>query len=633
MLDLMRKHATSWLIKIVLGGVIVAFVFWFGWGGRGERSQRHVAKVNDVIISYDDFARVYDLELEKIKYRFKGAVPPDFIEKLNLKKTVLQSMINQVLLLQEADRLGMFVTDQDLARDVQSNPLFQRDGRFDDSMYRNFLRTVKFSPAAYEDARRRELLERELIHVLTDAVGTDPAEIKKLWHFQNDKLLLAMLAVKPEEAKDLTPPDAKLLESYFNKNQAKYEVPASLDLEYVAFSWRDIEKEVSISDEDAHLYYKNHPKEFVTPERTKASHILFTLPEDADQKHIDEVRTKAEAALARIRAGEDFAAVATAESQDSGSAAKGGDLGFFSRGTVSPEFEKAASKLEIGKVSNPVRTKQGFHLIRVEEKKPETEIEFAAVKDKIIEKLREEKARRDLAKIAESFYDKVYTSEKLTETAEKFGFKVHQAPSVMRGLPLPEVGDEPKVMDEAFKLRAGEISRMMKAGDLSVVMKLVKKNKEHVPPFAEVRDRVEKDYLKEQALLNAKKKAEEIIEELKKSPMDQDSVAQKFGLTWTMLEPVSRTAGFVQQLGTSPEVNEMLITVSPSVPLFPSPITTSDGMAIVRRSGIETAPDERYEKESQAFERWVVEVRRTEILKGWLRVLEDKAKIDVAQKL
>lgn len=238
-----------------------------------------------------------------------------------------------------------------------------------------------------------------------------------------------------------------------------------------------------------------------------------------------------------------------------------------------------------------------------------------------------------MIKIADSFYDKVYTSEKLAETAEKFGFKVQDAPSVTKSLPVPELADAPKVIAEAYQLKVGEISRLIAVGDQFVVMKLVKRNKEHVPPFADVQDRVEKDYFKEQALLNARKKAEDIIEELKKQLQDPDAIAQKFGLTWTKLDPTSRTAGFVSQLGNSPEVNEMLTTISGAAPVFPTPIATSDGMAVVRLTGMDTAPDERYEKESQAFEHWVLEVRRTEILKGWLRVLEDKAKIDIAQKL
>jgi peptidyl-prolyl cis-trans isomerase D len=629
----MRKHATSWLIKILLGGIIIAFVFWFGWGGSRHTSERYLAKVNDTIISYDDFNRVYDLEIEKIRQRFKGALPPDFVEKLNLKKTVLQGMINQILLLQEAERLGLFVTDQDLEQDIRTNPRFQLDGRFDANLYRNFLRTVKFNAEAYEHARKRELLEQQLVHVLTDAVGTDPTEIKRLWHFQNDKLQLAMLAVPPEQKTDQTSIDNKVLQSYFDKNQAKYEVPASLDLQFVVLSWRDLEKDITMTDEDAELYYKNHPKEFVTPERIKARHILFAIPEDADEKQVQEIRQKAEAVLARIKAGEDFGTVAAAESQDTASASKGGELGFFSRGTMNSDFEKAAFRLEVGKISPVVRTKQGFHLIEVEEKKPETEIEFSAVKDKIIAKLREEKARRDITKIADSFYDKVYTSEKLAETAEKFGFKVQEAAAVTKSLPVPELADAPKLMAEAHQLKPGEISRMVAVGDQFVVMKLVKRNKEHVPPFADVQDKVERDYLKEQALLNARKKADDIIEDLKKQPQDPDAIAQKFGLTWTKLEATSRTAGFVPQLGNSPEVNEMLTTISATAPVFPTPIATSDGMVVVRLTGMDTAPDERFEKESQAFEHWVLEVRRTEILKGWLRVLEDKAKIDIAQKL
>jgi len=162
-LDLMRKHASSWLIKVALGGVIIVFIFFFGWGGPGERRQNHVAKVNDTVITDEQFYAVYESELEKIRLRFKGGMPADLVEKLNLKKTVLQDMVNRVILGQEAQRLGFFVTDEDLVRDIRFNPMFQRDGVFDEELYRRYLSTIKMSTAAFEESRRQDLLAQQVV--------------------------------------------------------------------------------------------------------------------------------------------------------------------------------------------------------------------------------------------------------------------------------------------------------------------------------------------------------------------------------------------------------------------------------------------------------------------------------------
>jgi peptidyl-prolyl cis-trans isomerase D len=631
-LDLMRKHAKAWFIKVALGAIIVTFIFIYGWSGPKERSHDYVAEVNGTVITRDHFDRVYQSELEKIRLRFKGPVPQELLEKLNLKKNVAQGLVNQVLLLQEANRLGLTVTDQDVAQDIRSNPAFQRDGVFELGLYRAYVNTIGLGTTTYETMRKQELLEQQVVQLLTDGVKTDPEEIKRLWHFQNDKLVLSVLIIKADLAGEKAAPDAKDLEAYFKEHQAKYEIPASLKLQYVTFSWRDLEKTLSVSDEEAKAYFQNHPKEFTIPEQIRAKHILLKVSPGAGKEKLEEVRKKAEEILAKIKAGEDFAKLAEKYSQDEATASKGGDLGFFARGTLNPSLETAAFKLGVGKVSEPILTSQGYDLIKVEEKKPETDQDFASVKDKIVKKLLEEKARKKVAGLADKFYEQVYRNEDLESPAKQFGLHVKQADSVTQAGGIPDLGSDPKLMDEAFQLQTGDISKMLKIGDNYIVMKLLEKSKKRLPTLDEVRSMAAKDYLKQQAMLTARKKAEEVIEELKKQPADADAVAKKLGVGWEKLEPISRTAGFIPKLGSAPEVSEMLTTLSTVAPLFPAPIPASDGVAVVRLLGVEKASDEQYAKEADAFKGWVVEVRKTEFLKGWLHLLEQRSKITMNDK-
>jgi len=630
-LDLMRKHARSWLIKIALGGIIIVFIFFFGWGGPGGRQADYVAKVNDTVITDKQFYDVYESELEKMRLRFKGAIPAELVEKLNLKKSIVQDMVSRIVLVQEAQRLGLIVTDEDLIRDIRTNPMFQRDGAFDEGLYRNYLTTIKMTVAGFEEQRKQDLLAQQVVKLLTDGVKTDPEEINRLWHFQNDKLVLSMLVIKPEESKET--PDAKALEPYFKKNQAQYEVPASLDLQYVVFSWRDIQKGLSVPEQDVLAYYQSHPKEFLVPEKIHARHILLKVPEGASKEELEEIRKKAEAIRARIESGEEFEKVAEQESQDVATAKNGGDLGFFSRGTMDPELEAVAWKLAPGKISDVIATKQGFQLIRVDAKTPEVEIPFESAKSRIEAKLLEEKARKRINEDAENFYEQVYRNEDLAGPAKKFGFEVQSAERVTRGAAFPDLMEDPKIMDEAFQLRTGEVSNMLRSGDKFVILKVLAKNKERIPSFEDVQSRVEKDFLKEQALAAARKKAEEIIAAIQKQPNDAEAIAKSFNLEWTKLDPISRTAELVAQLGTSPEVNDMLTSVTPAAPLFPTPIKVPDGVAVVRLASVEKASDEQFARDARTFEKWVLEVRQTDFLKGWLRLLEEQAKITIREKL
>jgi peptidyl-prolyl cis-trans isomerase D len=631
-LDLMRKHARSWFIKVALGAIIVTFVFIYGYSGPGEKSRDNIAEVNGTVITRDHFENVYQSQLEQIKFSYQGSLPPDLLEKLNLKKTVVQGLVNQVLLLQEAGRLGLMVTDEDVVQDIKSNSVFQNQGVFDVGRYRAYLKEIKLSPTNYEKMRKQELLEQQVVRLLTDGVKTDPKEIKQLWHFQNDKVVLSVLLFKADRVTEKVAPDPKDLEAFFKEHQAKYEIPPSLKLQYVAFSWRDLEKTLSISDEEALTYFNNHPREFTQPEQIRARHILLRVPPNSGTETREDVFKKAGEILSKIKAGEDFANMAQSVSQDEATAGKGGDLGYFSRGGLNPALEAAAFKLDVGMVSEPILTPQGYELIKVEEKKPETDPDFASVKDKIVKKLLEEKARKKADAISDNFYEQVYRSEDLQGPAKQFGLQVKQTDSVTQAGGIPDLGRDAKMMDEAFQLKTDDISKLSKVGDTYMVMKLLEKSKERLPTLDEVRSVVEKDYLKQQAMLTARKKAEEVIEELKKEPGDAEAAAKKFGVAWEKLEPVSRTASFIPKLGSAPEVNEMLTTLSMAAPVFATPIPAPEGVAVVRLVGLEQASDEQYAREADAYEGRVVEFRKMEFFKGWLRLFEERSKITINDK-
>jgi peptidyl-prolyl cis-trans isomerase D len=632
-LDLMRKHARSWLIKVALGGVIIVFIFWYGWSGPGEQSSTYLAKVNGTIITTQERDQIYDSEREKLRQRFRGSIPEGLLEKMELKKSITQNLINQALLIHEAQRLGISVTDDELVDDIRSTPLFQRDGVFDDGVYRSQLRTIKFTPQTYEVYRRKQLLAQQMAQLLTDSVKTNPEEIKQLWHFQNDNLVLSMLLIRPETPAEQQVADPKEIEAFFTEHQSKYEVPPFVDLEYVDLSWRDLKDKLSVSEDEAREYYQMNPREFTIPESYRIQNILLKIPPDADKEKLDEIRKKAEDLLARIKGGEDFAQVAQQASEDTASAVKGGDLGFVAKGTMSRPIEMAVQNLAVGDVTGPVLSEQGYNLIKLEDKKPESVIGFDEAKQRILDKLLEDRARKKIAADADDFYEQVYRSENLEKACQKFGFEVKSAKAVTRAAGIPGLGNDPKIMNEAFDLKNGEVSRLIKSGDNFIVLKVVGITRARIPSLDEVRTEVEKDYRKDQAQRKTVKKAQEIIAELQKSPGEADDIAKKFGVTWEKLDPISRTAGFTPKLGRSDEVQEMLATVSVASPLYPKPLQVTDGVAVVRLTDVQVAGEERYAKEGPALERWIGEVRRKEFLEGWLRILQQKSQVQLNEKL
>jgi peptidyl-prolyl cis-trans isomerase D len=632
-LDLMRRHASSWIIKVALGGIIIVFIFFFGWGGPLEKDQHYAAKVNNEVISYDNFYNTYQTEIEKIRLRFRGAMPPELLEKLNLKKNVLDRLVDQNILRQEAAKLGLFVNTTDVRNEILLDPSFQRNGAFDPQIYKMYLSTVKMTPDAYEKTLNQELLASQLAKLITDSVKTDPDELKTLWHFQNDKLALDFLLIKPEDLKNNPVPDEKALEAYFKKNELRYVIPASAKIEYVWFSWKDLLTNISITEAEAKSYYRLNQKEFENPEKIKISQILLKLPDGSTDAQKEIIKKNAVELEQKLKSGADFPKTAQENSQDESTASKGGDLGWITRGSVNQAIEDEAFKLNKGQISSPILTDQGYHLIMVEEKVEENVTPFEEARDKIIQRLKEDQAKRQISGFADDFYEQTYRTEKLQEQAKIFGLEAHESDSVTKSGGIPGVIDDAAISQEIFELKTGEVSKLLRNGDNYLVAQLIEKTPERIPALSEVKSLVDKDYEKDQAIASSMKRAEGLIEELTKDPSEADSIAKKNDLSWNSLDPVSRTAGFVQHLGKSNQVSEMLTSISRNTPIYPIPITTPSGTAIVRLSKIEPASEDEYAKGASEFRNWVLEVKRTEFLKGWLRMLRDKSSIDINQKL
>lgn len=629
MLDLMRKHARSWIIKLALGAIIIVFVFLYGWSEPQNTRDNYVAKVNGTIISADYFDSLYQAERESLKQRYQGNLPKGLLKKLNLEEKLLRRMIDQVLLLQEAQRLGFFVTEADLRNDIMEDPRFQTNGAFDERLYNAFLRAVDLSATSYEQSRRQDLLQDQVVNLLTDGIKFDQREIEEFWHYQNDKLELMLLVVKPESTSDKEVEDTKALEAFFNRNQEDYRIPKKYSVDYVVFSWKDLLDKIEVSDQEARDYYDANPLEFTIPEKIQAKHILLKAPQDADDQKLKEIKEKADEIRERIINGEDFTKVAKEVSEDEATKDKGGELGLFSRGSLNEALEKAAFELKEEVVSEPIKTPLGYHIVMVDEKRPEKKLSFEESKEKIITKLKAEKARSRINLEADDFYERVYRSENLESAAKDFQFELQSADDVTLATGIPGLAAGSEVSEELMALSEGEISKLLRVGETFAVFKVKQIFEPRIPDLDEVEIQLKRDFLEAKAKEAAIKKAEKIIEEIEKSPEKYEDIAEAHGLEWETLNPVSRTVGLVPKLGASPEIQEVLSTVSSSAPLYPDPVTVTEGIGLIRLKKLVRADKSKFQKEKETFQGWITQVRATEYLNSWLKLLRDRSQIEI----
>jgi peptidyl-prolyl cis-trans isomerase D len=363
MLTALRNSAQSWLIKLLLGIIVITFVISFGIGTFSNPKEVLVT-VDSEEIMVSQFLRQYQQELDRLRQRF-----PDNAEvlanQLNLREQVMNRMVNRSLILRAAQRHGFQVTEEEVQASVTGQPAFQVNGNFDFDTYRQILSQNNLTPSAYEEQLRDDLLVSKVQRSLTAGVIVGDPQVEQRYRVENEKVEVDYLFVDPARFSLPTPPGEEQVRAYYEKHPEAFTQPERFGLHYFLLGLPQLEKEVEVQPRAVERYYeRNVESEFSTPTKVRASHILKRLPADATPEQVANARKAMEGILAKVKAGEDFARLARAQSEDF-SKEKGGDLGLFSRDEMVPAFADAAFALPKGGISEVVRTQFGLHIIQV----------------------------------------------------------------------------------------------------------------------------------------------------------------------------------------------------------------------------------------------------------------------------
>jgi peptidyl-prolyl cis-trans isomerase D len=233
MLNVMRKHAGSWMIKVVLFAIVIVFVFW-GVGSFRSREASKVATVNEEIITVVDYRRAYNNMIDQYRQRFGSSLNDDMIEMLQIKKQVLNQLIDRKLLLQEADRLDLRVSDAEVADSIMNTPVFQSNGTFDNRRYRSLLAQVRLTPEAFEADQKSVLLGEKLSRIIMGAAKVSDAEARQWYEWQNASVNVDYVVFQPSRYSDIEPSEAAIAE-YFDAQKETYKTDPMLKARYVVF--------------------------------------------------------------------------------------------------------------------------------------------------------------------------------------------------------------------------------------------------------------------------------------------------------------------------------------------------------------------------------------------------------------
>ena len=637
MLDLIRRKQKSVLVKVVFWTIIAAFVgtifLVWGKGDRGNGADSDVAvKINGQRVTFGEFRSQYDNLRRLYQNIYRERFTPQMEEMLGLETQALEGLINQTLLLQEAEERDIEVSKKELVEAISRIPAFQVEGAFSKEQYLKVLAYERLSPEQFEDGQRRQLLIEKVRRQIEEAATVSAEDATEEYRRRNEKVNLYYVRLAPALFEDDVKVTDEALQAYYRDHQEQFRVAESASLRYIMFDPAQYETEVDLSDEALQDYYRRHQANYDVPEQVKAAHILLRLDSDADDKVKQQKRQLAEKLLGQIKAkdGKNFAALARSHSDDAASAPQGGELGYFTRGSMVPAFEEAAFALKPGEVSEVVETNFGYHLILCQGHIEAGVKDLADVLDEVKKGLIVEQSRQLAMERAMDAYNIHRKSGDLAAAAEANGLKIEVTDTFERGAAVPGIGKAAEINAAAFKLTENELGRPVPLDDGIYLVALKERQESHVPPLEEVKPAVEAAYRRQQSHQLARQAAEKLLAEVQdgeKLSVAARAAKQKVEETGFF----TRSYGtFVPRLGNAPEVAEVAFELNEEKPVADQVFEVDGKFVVVAFKARQQADMDKLDEEKRAELEKVLLTRKKEtLLQERLKELREEAEIDI----
>jgi peptidyl-prolyl cis-trans isomerase D len=539
MLKLMRdsfQHLKWILVAIVAVFILFIFVDW-GAGGAGPSGQdvrSYAARVNGDTISAREFQRALHFTTENYRQMYRGQFTDEMAEAMGLQNSVLQTLVDQRLLMQQARRMHLTATQDEVRRKILSIPTLNENGRFvGPELYDRWVKMIGFNnPAEFEEDLARQITIDKMESALTDSVVVSPkaaeAEYRRI--SENAKIRYVLYPSNRElPAVTVTPAE---IESYYKQNQAKYSHGEQRELRYLIADYAKLRAQITPSEQQLRQAYESQKETYKIPQSAHALHILIKVEPSATPEQDAAAKAKAESLLAQIKSGADWGALAKANSQDPGSAAKGGDMGWFEQGMMVPSFDEAIFGNEEVGVPKIVRSPEyGYHIVKVLERRPPGYRPFeqarAAVAAQLVDSMAKEQAREAIARVSTQVKE---AKPKNADEFSKFANNVvvsNDTQWFQKTDTIPGLGYNNVLSAWTFAAKPNDVGDVIGTSRGPAIPFLAGVRPAGISALSEIRPRVEADAKAAKAAELAKQK---LAAAMAGAP-NVDAVAAKLGLT------------------------------------------------------------------------------------------------------
>ncbi|MBT3311534.1 MAG: hypothetical protein HN737_01885 [Desulfobacterales bacterium] len=623
MLRKMRENASSWIIKVLLGLIVVVFVL-MGTGGQDNNNNGKVVTVNGESILYGEYRSEYFNMLEQYRKSFGDNLDDKLIKLLRVEKNALDQLINRKVILQEAKKLKLKVSDKELNNAIKDYTAFKINGKFDIKFYKRILAANRMTPEKFETDMRKNILTEKLRKIILSAVKVSDNEALEWYKWSNSSVNIDTVLFSPDKYKDINPSEEEI-KKYFDDNKDRFKTESKIKVRYLKFNPDSYKSNIKMSADAVKDYYEADPEKYIQPKTVEARHILIKVEQGAEKSVVEEKRKKAADIAGYAKEGKDFAELAKKYSEGP-SKDKGGDLGAFTEDSMVKPFADKAFSMKPGEVSDPVKTQFGWHIIKVEKVNEKSMTSLKDATPDILNQLMGEEADRIAYDEAIEVLDISEGGNDLLQAADERKMKLVTTDFITRNQPQNGVKEGIKFTSTAFELIDDEVSDVYDFGNGYYILQVADRKPEVVPPLEDIKAEVTVDLKNEQQDAKAKEDAESFLKKIKAG----DDIKEEAGKN--NLEIVTtglfKRDTMIPKIGSERNVAGAAFKLSEKNNLNEEVIKGEKGYFVIKFRGKEEPPLEDFDKDKAGTVSSLRKQKESEVFSNWLSQLVENSEIE-----
>jgi peptidyl-prolyl cis-trans isomerase D len=532
MLQSIRDKSRGWLAYVIVGFISIPFLFWGIQQYLDVGGQLLAAKVNDTEIPLQEFQRSLQQQQQQLRSMLGGKVPAEMLQGSAIQQSVAKDMVRKELLRQYADKKGMQISDNQLLNEIRGLEPFMVDGKFSKQKYASLLEQQRLTKSGFEHQVRTGMQMDQLQKALTLSTFIPAKNQKDFLGLKGQERKINYLILDKEQFKSSASPGEKEIEKYYTENQKDYVTEERVKISYILLDEVELASQVAVDDSALQAFYEQEQDLYTTPETRKVSHVLIKTSAADTPEKTAKAESRAKEAHKKVNAGDDFSKIAKEFSEDKLSAEQGGDLGFISPGDMDPAFEKALFSLSVNSISEPIKTAQGYHLLKLNEVRPAATKSFTEAKAEVEKEYRQRQAEQVLIEKSEQLVTLSYENpDSLASVSDALGIEVktsdwstrEQGKGIIEQQQVRQAAFTPEVLQQKRN------SEVIETDDgKQIVLRLADHQASAPKPLEDVKELIAKQLVDDSMRDKVKKLGKTKLESLRQGA-DLQSVATEVG--------------------------------------------------------------------------------------------------------